>query len=300
MDLDQLRQLMKVAEIRNFTRAAAAIGLSQSALSRSIARLEEELGQPLFTRESRLVTLTEAGIRLLAKARQILSLVEEAKAEIGDDGETGLVRVGSIPTIAPYFLPGLLRSFSDRYPRSRVMVQEDTTDNLLKKVADGTVDIAIVARPLTAKYLEVEDLFEEELLVVLPANHFLGKKVQLRITDIESLPFVLLGEAHCLTDHVMSFCRQQAFHPVSVERTSQLTTVQELVALDHGVSFIPAMAQRLDTSDRRIYRSVTKQKPTRRIVMAWNSYRFRSKLLRHFEDHIRQHVVKESKRFSSN
>ena len=105
MELEQLRHFLKVAELGNFTRAAEAVGLSQSALSRSIARLEEELGQPIFERQTRKVALTDSGNLLLDRARQILSLVEDAKAEIYDDGQTGRIRVAAIPTIAPYFLP---------------------------------------------------------------------------------------------------------------------------------------------------------------------------------------------------
>src|SRR5215471_17152727 len=108
MELEQLRQFMKVAEFGNFTRAAEAVGLSQPALSRSIGRLEEELGQPVFERQTRQVTLTDAGKSLHARAQQIVSLAEDAKSEISDDGQTGRIRVGAIPTIAPFFLPCFL------------------------------------------------------------------------------------------------------------------------------------------------------------------------------------------------
>jgi LysR family hydrogen peroxide-inducible transcriptional activator len=107
------------------------------------------------------------------------------------------------------------------------------------------------------------------------------------MSDIESLPFVLLGEAHCLTENIVSFCRQKRVQPVSVERTSQLATVQELVSLNHGTSMVPAMAQCLDHSKNRVYRSLSGQKPTRTIAMVTNPYRFRSKLQRAFQLHLR-------------
>lgn len=281
MEIDQLRHVLKLAEVGNFTRAAEAVGLSQPALSRSIARLEEELGQPIFERQTKKVSLTDAGQRLHAKARQILTLVEDATAEFAD-GEAGRLRVAAIPTIAPFLLPKLLREFSAKFPQATVVVQEDTTDRLLKQLSDGEIDVAILARPIDAKYLDVEDLFEEELLLVTAADHPLREKKQIRIVDIEPLPFVLLGETHCLTDNVLSFCRQKSFHPVSVERTSQLATVQELVALGHGVSLIPEMAARLDTSDRRVYRSLAGPRPTRKIVLVTNPYRFRSRISQAF------------------
>ena len=283
MELEQLRHFLKVAEFSNFTRAADAIGLSQPALSRSIARLEEELGQPMFERQTRNIALTEAGQLLMVRARQILTLVDDTRAEICDDGQTGRIRVAAIPTIAPYFLPELLKRFRVELPLAKVVVLEDTTENLLKKLSEGEIDVAIMARPVEARYLQIEDLFEEELLLVISAEHPLCNQKQIRITDIESLPFVLLGETHCLTDNVMSFCRQKSFHPVAVERTSQLATVQELVALDHGISLIPQMARDLDTCSRRVYRSLSGTKPSRKVIMGTNPYRFESRLLTRFK-----------------
>jgi LysR family hydrogen peroxide-inducible transcriptional activator len=292
MELDQLRHFLRVTEFANFTKAADAVGLSLPALSRSIARLEEELGQPLFERQTRNVALTDAGTLLLGRARQILSLADDIKAEISDDGETGRIRIGAIPTIAPYFLPERLQKFQRMHPQAKVIVQEDTTDNLLKKLADGVVDVAIAAMPIEARYLQVESLFEEELLLVMSTGHPLCEKKIIRASDIESLPFVLLGEAHCLTDSVVSFCRQKSFHPVSVERTSQLAMVQELVSLNHGVSLVPAMARERDSSHRRVYRSLAGTKPMRTIVMVTNPYRFQSRLQKKFQNLIHETKTK--------
>lgn len=288
MEIEQLRHFLKVAELSNFTKAALAIPLSQPALSRSVARLEEELGQPLFERQTRNVALTDAGNLLLGRARKILSLVDDVKAEINDDGQTGQIRVAAIPTIAPYFLPSRLREFHRSHPQAKVIVQEDTTDNLLKKLNDGVVDVAIAALPIEAKYLNVESLFDEELILVTASESTLAKKKTIQASDIESLPFVLLGEAHCLTNSVVSYCQQKSFHPVSVERTSQLAMVQELVSLNHGVSLVPEMARALDTSDRRVYRSLHGKKPMRTIVMLTNPYRFQSILQSNFQETIRR------------
>ncbi|MGI9471178.1 MAG: LysR family transcriptional regulator, partial [Rubripirellula sp.] len=257
MDLDQLENFLKVAEFGSFTRAAAGRGLSQPAISRSIQRLEEEVGRPLFERQTRKVTLTDAGLLMEARVRQIMTILEDTKTEISDDGQSGRIRLGAIPTIAPFFLPGLLREFAQSYPSAHVTVQEDTTDHLTKRLTQGEIDVGLFALPIAAKYLECESLFDEELLLVLPINHALSGKKQIRIGDIDALPFVLLDEAHCLSDNIVSYCRHRSFQPVAMERTSQLATVQELVALDHGVSMIPEMAQTLDESGRRQYRSLS-------------------------------------------
>ncbi len=289
MELDQLRYFLQVAERGNFTRAAESLTISQSALSRSIQKLEDELGQPVFERKTRSVSLTEAGVLLKSRAQQILVILEDTKAEITDDGESGRIRIGAIPTIAPYFLPDLLRKFSSEFPKATLIVQENTTDVLLKSCTQGEIDLAILALPVPSKYLEVEELFEEELLLVLPPNHPLVEKSRIRLSDVEPFPFVLLDEAHCLSENIMTFCRRRSVQPVAVERTSQLTMVQELVSLSHGVSMIPAMASVLDQTDRRIYRSLTGKKPTRTIVVVSNPYRFQSRLLEAFRKRLRRY-----------
>lgn len=286
MELDQLRYFLQVAERGNFTKAAGDLSVSQPALSRSIQKLEDELGQPVFERKTRSVTLTEAGTLLQARAQQVLSILEDTKAEITDDGQSGRIRVGAIPTIAPYFLPSVLQTFSARFPKATLVVQENTTDLLLKSCTQGEIDLAIVALPVSARYLEVERLFDEELLLVLPPTHELADQSRVRLRDIEAHPFVLLNEAHCLADNVLTFCRQRSFQPVTVERTTQLAMVQELVSLNHGVSMIPEMARRCDQSDRRIYRSLSRPAPTRTVAVAWNPYRFQSRLLQAFRQHL--------------
>lgn len=292
MELDQLRYFLRVAERGNFTRAAEDMLISQPALSRSIQKLEEELGQPVFERKTRSVSLTDAGTLLQARAQQVLSILEDTKAEITDDGESGRIRVGAIPTIAPFFLPAVLQKFSKKFPKATLVVQENTTDGLLKSCTQGEVDLAILALPVPARYLEVESLFEEELLLVLPTDHPLVEKKRIRLSDVEPYPFVLLDEAHCLSDNIVSFCRERSFQPVAVERTSQLAMVQELVSLSHGVSMIPAMARRRDESDRRVYRSFSGQRPMRTVAVAWNPYRFQSRLLKAFREHLHQSILR--------
>lgn len=287
MELSQLRYFLKVAERRNFTRASEDLRITQPALSRSIAKLEEELGQPVFERQTRNVLLTDAGRLLQSRAEQILALVDDTVVELADNGETGRVRVGAIPTIAPYFLPAVLRRFRDQCPLANAVAFEETTDKLLQRCHQGDVDVAILAAPITAQSLETEPLFDEELLLVLPAGHPLTRKKQITLSELHDQPFVLLDETHCLSETIVSICRQRSFQPVTVERTCQLTTVEELVALGHGISFIPQMARDLDDSDRRAYRSVISPTPVRRLLLVWNPYRFQSRLTDRFKDCVR-------------
>jgi LysR family hydrogen peroxide-inducible transcriptional activator len=288
LNLPSLEQFVVLARTGNFTRAAEELHLSQPALSRSIQKLEEQIGQPLFERKPREVVLTDLGELLLGRAKEILSLVESTFLEITDANRRGRVRLGAIPTVAPYFLPGVLSRFSGKYPDISISVTEDTTEVLLKRCSHGEIDLAIAALPIATKQLEVEPLFAEELLLMLPAGHPLATAKTVPIRAVDGFPFVMLNEAHCLSDNIATFCRQKSLQPVTVERTSQLTTVQELVALGHGVSIVPAMARRLDTSDRRVYRSFSGEKPRRTIALIWNAARYQSKAVKTMMAYLRQ------------
>lgn len=287
MEIDQLRYFLKVAECANYTRAAEELEVTQPTLSRAIQKLESELGLPVFERKSRSVELTDAGRLLQGRAIEALTLLEDTKSELTDDGQSGRLRLGAIPTIAPYFLPKILRQFADAFPKASVIIQENTTDNLLKSCRQGEVDLAVLALPFDTKHLDYEVLFEEELLLVLPLDHELLGKKRINAGDIQAYPFVLLDEAHCLSDNIVSFCKQRSFQPLSVESTSQLSMVLELVSLSHGISLIPEMARRADQSDSRLYRSLSGVKPTRTIVSVWNPYRFQSRIAKSFREMLR-------------
>lgn len=289
MELDQLRYFLQIAETKNFTRAAELLVVSQPALSRSVQRLEEELGVPLFVRKSRQVELSDAGELFKIRAEQILGLVEDTKAQISDDGETGRVRIGAIPTIAPYFLPAFLKKFAKQFPKAVAEVYEDTTKNLLHQVSQGEIDFGVLALPISEKHLDVEELFEEELLIALPSNHELVDKPQIRLKDIEHLPFVMLDEPHCLSATILSFCRNRSFQPVVVGKTNQLSTVQELVALNHGISMVPKMAERIDHSKNRVYRSLAGSPLRRTIGIVWDPYRYQTRLIKAVIDALRAH-----------
>lgn len=282
MDLGQLRYFTKIVEHRSFTRAAQDCSVSQPALSQQIAKLEKELGQPLFERQGRSIRLTPAGQVLQTQAEKILRLVDDAKRQITDDGQTGRICISAIPTIAPYFLPELLASVGSQFPRASFVISEDTTETLLKRCSNGDVDVGLVALPASAKYLSVEPLFEEELLLALPVGHRLCSRARISIKDIAEEPFVLLGNTHCLVDSIENFCNQKNFQPITTSGIEQLVTIQNLVALGHGISFVPKMAAFDDLGGKVVYRSLSGDKPTRKVAICFNPYRYQSQLLSNF------------------
>ena len=290
MELFQLRYFLKVVELGNFTRAAEASSVSQPALSQAIQKLEDELGQPVFERLGRHVELTDAGQMLLPRATQAVQLVDEARASITDDGESGLIRVSAIPTIAPYLLPSVLGEFASQLPQVHFEVQEEVTDQVVKRLRHGETDAALLALPFDATHLEVMPLFEEELQLVLPAGHELADRKRITLQTLRDYPFILLDEAHCLADNVISFCHRKAFQPITTGRFTQLATVLELVALGQGVSLVPKMASDVDHDPRRVYRSLSGERPTRRIVLSWNPYRFQSRVQKRFIEFVQNRL----------
>src|SRR5580658_9285423 len=181
--MHQLRYFAKVAELGNVTRAAEACHVSQPSLSQQIVKLERELGQRLFERLGRGVRLTEAGRRLKRYADQILSLTEDACTHVADSPDSGQIILAAIPTIAPYFLPVVLTRFAKECPKAQIEIVEDTTGNILRLLAQGDADLAILALPIQAEHVHTKTLFTEELLAVLPSNHPLAEKPKVGLKD---------------------------------------------------------------------------------------------------------------------
>ena len=289
MELHQLRYFVAVADLRNFTRAAERCLVAQPSLSQQIIKLERELGTPLLTRAGRTVDLTDAGRTFLPRAQRILREVEEASLAVSDDLDTGRgsISVGVIPTIAPYFLPRVVRDFVRGWPNAEITVREDVTERTVRELVEGRLDLAVLATPVTHSRLRSEELFEEELLLALPAGHALTSRRRIRMEDLRDEPFLLLGEEHCLGDQVLGFCEQHAMSPVPVCQSAQLLTVQELIALGIGISLVPAMARKHDKSRRRVYRSLVGDRPTRTLRVAWLEGRYRSRVVNGMLDCLR-------------
>ncbi len=271
MEMHQLRYVVALARTRNFSRAAELCHVSQPSLSQQVQKLETELGERLFERTRREARLTTAGDAFLRRAAAILEEVEAARREVSEVQElkTGSLRLGILPTIAPYLLPGLMARFIPKYPGLEVVVQEDTTGQLTRQVLACDLDFALVSDPLEERGLLTRELFEEELLLALPRNHPLAKQDQIAWTDLETERFIVMKEGHCLGDQVLSFCHRQDLRPQISFRSAQLETIQALVRAGLGISLIPEMAVQSSAKDRPVYRSVQGVKPRRKILAIW-------------------------------
>ncbi len=293
MELHQLKYLVAVADQGSFTKAAQQCLVAQPSLSQQIIKLERELGQLLLERLGRRVRLTDAGQLFYEQAMAILAAVDRVKEEVvelaGERG--GTVTIGAIPTVAPYLLPEQAQRFQRSYPKARVVIQEDFTEHTIASCVRGDLDVGILALPIPDVPLHVEPLFEEELLLALPAQHPLTRKRQLTVNDLNGQPFILIGEMHCLGRQIVSFCKEESCSPFMVCRTAQLLTVQELVALGHGISLLPAMACKKDRNPRRVYRKLTDIKLTRTLALVWHKHRHQRPVVKQLIEWLRSELT---------
>ncbi len=275
MELHQLRYFVAVAQTGSFSRAAEQCHVSQPALSQQIQKLERSLGHRLFNRLGKRAALSEAGKVLLQQARQILTMLENAERQVKDFDQLahGQLAVGAIPTVAPYVLPDVLQTYVRRFPQVELLIHEDLTAHLVEAVGIGELDLALVALPIADPRLVCEALFTEPLLLALPKQHRLAARRRISLDDVRSERFIVLDEMHCLGEQMLAICRQEGCHRIGC-RSSQLSTVQALIALGQGISLLPDMARAADRHQRIVYRPLATGCIERTVAAIWHRDRY--------------------------
>jgi LysR family hydrogen peroxide-inducible transcriptional activator len=268
--LRQLRYFDALARHGHFGRAAEACSISQPALSMQIKEMEQALGGALLDRGARQVALTRFGEELLRRVRDILRSVDELGdfARATQDRLAGRLRVGMIPTIAPYLLPKVIENLARLHPELDIHVRETLTPKLIKEVAEGRLDTAIVALPVSEPSLTEVALFTENFLLVRPGEAE-GTPVPSR-EMLREMRLLLLEEGHCFRDQALSFCNMQSSPPREVLDASSLSTLVQMVGAGIGVTLIPEMAVAVETRSAPV--SVARFKnpqPSRTIGMVW-------------------------------
>jgi len=244
VEIHQLRYFCAVASTGGFTRAAKQEHLAQPSLSQQIRKLEDELGTRLFDRLGKSVRLTSFGEAFLPRAQGILRQLADAKREIEEMAgvERGKLIVGSIPTVAPYFLPECLTTFGRKFPQIRISVVEELTDELLDQVRDGTIDLAFLALPVQGTHFVCHELLRENLYLVVPRHHRMASHQTAHLKQIEGDPFLLLKDGHCFRENTLSACGRARLQPNVVFESGQFATILAMVAAGAGVSVVPKMA----------------------------------------------------------
>jgi LysR family hydrogen peroxide-inducible transcriptional activator len=278
MELYQLRYFLAVAETGNFTRAAEKYSISQPSLSQQIKNLERELGHKLFHRLGRRSVPTEAGQVFLDRVRRILLAVEDASKELKDSPTLERrIKVGAVPTLAPYLLPVLLERCRDQHPTLLIHTHEDFRPDLMRGVIDGDLDLAIIPQPVKDPRVFVEPLYTEPLLLVVGHRHPLATKASITARDLADEEFILLGHSSTLSLEIERFCGDHDFVPNLGHRCSQVSTVKALVALGSGISILPRIADRPDDRKSLVYRELSGRAPTREVVVVRHLLRYQSK-----------------------
>jgi LysR family transcriptional regulator, hydrogen peroxide-inducible genes activator len=268
--LRQLRYFDALARHGHFGRAAEACAISQPALSMQIKEMEQVLGGALLERSARQVALTAFGEELLQRVRDILRSVDELGdfARAAQDRLAGRLRVGMIPTIAPYLLPKVIENLARLHPELDIHVRETLTPKLIKEVAEGRLDTAIVALPVSEPSLTEVALFTENFLLVRPGEAE-GTPVPSR-DMLRDMRLLLLEEGHCFRDQALSFCNMQSSPPREVLDASSLSTLVQMVGSGIGVTLIPEMAVAVETRSAQVAVSrFPKPQPSRTIGMVW-------------------------------
>jgi LysR family transcriptional regulator, hydrogen peroxide-inducible genes activator len=270
LTLRQLRYFEALARHGHFGRAADACAISQPALSMQIKELEAELGTPLFERGARQVRLTGFGEEFAVRVRKILRSVDELSdlARASQDGLARRLRIGVIPTIAPYLLPTIIRDLTRLHAGIDIHVRETLTPRLIQELTDGRLDMAIVALPVSeAAFTEVA-LFSEEFLLVRPSEDA-GSPVPSR-EALREMRLLLLEEGHCFRDQALSFCNLPAAQPRELLEGSSLSTLVQMVGSGIGVTLIPEMAVPVETRSAPV--SIARfgePRPSRTVGMIW-------------------------------
>lgn len=269
--LRQLRYLTALARHRHFGRAADDCAISQPALSMQVRELERELGADLVERRPGEIALTDTGTEVAERAEQILTaardLIDYARHR---DVLSGPLKLGIIPTLAPYVLPRILPRLQADYPQLRLEVRETQTKTLLDELTGGELDCVMLALPAEGVDVETLALFDDPFLLAVPAGSPLPARRRVGVEDVDQRRLILLEEGHCLRDQALAFCaapRRDA--PAGLGATS-LTTVMQMVANGYGVTLVPEVAVDAELRDARVkLLRFSEPEPGRSIGLAW-------------------------------
>jgi len=269
--LRQLRYLASLARHRHFGRAAEDCAVTQPALSMQIRELEREIGAELVERRPGEITLTDTGIEVAQRAERILAathdLVDFARHR---DVLSGELRLGIIPTLAPYILPRVLPRLQSGYPQLRLDVRETLTKVLMSELAAGNLDVVLLALPVEGADMEILQLFEDPFLLAVPADDPMPQQRRVAMADVDRSRLILLEEGHCLRDQALAFCGGASGDmPAGLGATS-LATVMQMVANNYGVTLLPQVAAGDDVRDSRVkLLRFAEPQPARTIGLAW-------------------------------
>jgi LysR family transcriptional regulator, hydrogen peroxide-inducible genes activator len=271
LTLRQLRYLDALARHGNFCRAAEECGVTQPALSMQIRELEQVLGADLVARHQGISALTEVGAEVARRANSILSATRDLADCVRHNGQllSGSLRLGVIPSLAPYVLPTLLPELQRAHPDLSLDLLESHTKTLLSELAKGALDVLLLALPVENSEFETIFLFRDRFLLAVPVNDPLPERTRVSTRDVHARRLVLLEEGHCLRDQALIYCGEPNRAHDRFGATS-LATVLQMVASGYGVTLLPEVAVDIEIRDERVkLLRFADPQPQRNIGLAW-------------------------------
>lgn len=271
MTIQQLEYILAVDKFRHFGQAAEACFVTQPTLSAQVSKLEKELGVILFDRSKMPVIPTEIGERIISQAKKVVSeskgifeLVSQMKGDV-----SGLIKMGVIPTIAPYLLPLFIQNFIQKYPRVQLQVQEMVTEDILKKLKNDELDIGLVVTPLQEPGIVEKPIFYEKFFVYLSKNHLLLKQDQVEAGAILSEDLWVLQQGHCFRDQVLNLCDQNKFQRMNFHYESgSLEGLKNMVNRYKGITLLPELAtESLNEEEKSRLRPFQGKAPVREVSL---------------------------------
>lgn len=278
--LRQLRYLSSLARHRHFGRAAEDCAVSQPALSMQVRELEREIGVELVERRPGDIVLTEIGAEVARRAEHILAATRDLVDFVRHrEVLAGPLKLGVIPTLAPYILPRVLPHLQRHYPQLRLEVRETQTKVLIDELSNGSLDVIMMALPAEGVDLETLSLFDDAFLLAVPADDPLPARGRISVGDVDQRRLILLEEGHCLRDQALAFCatRRGGDQPAGLGATS-LSTVMQMVANGYGVTLVPEVAIDTKMHDPRVkLLRFRDPEPGRSVGLAWRKTSPRAK-----------------------
>lgn len=279
----QLEYLVAVARTLNFREAARRCHVSQPALSAQIARLEQLLHVTLFERDRRHVLLTTVGQEVVERAQRLLADLDDLSAAAETHGApfAGALRLGVIPTIAPYVMPHALKMFRERFPQLELFFKEERTARLLELLHEGKLDVLLLALEADLGDVESEAVFRDSFVFAACSAHPLARQKSIHQHDLEGEKVLLLEDGHCLKDQAWAICRERGVRAPLDFRASSLSTLAQMVSTGAGVTLLPELS--LEAESRLpglIVRPFLKPVPFRTVGLAWRKTSPRKELFR--------------------
>jgi len=306
MTITQLEYIIALDTYRNFVQAAESCFVTQPTLSMQIQKLEDELGVKLFDRSKQPVVPTHIGEEIIVQARQVLKEHSKIMELIKDEKGVvkGELRLGVIPTVAPYLIPRFLVKFLNKYPEVNLIVNELTTDQIIQQLKNDQLDCGIMASPIKDKNLKEEVLYYEEFVAYVSTSNKLSKKNTIQSADLDLSDIWILNEGHCLRNQVINICgeRKKDKHQARFGyQTGSVETLKRIVEQDDGITILPEMSV-MDMSDDQmeLVRYFKSPEPVREISMFTHRDFVKKKLIKTLVDEIIANVpskmLKQAKR----